>query len=98
MHPLIERLTGLNTLTDQIIAADMLADAKNAVRTYAMALTESASPDIRTLLARQLEEAIDTHERLFQYMLSKGFYHAYNIEEQLRQDVSNIQTVLTLPS
>ncbi|KIN43362.1 hypothetical protein B4071_2613 [Bacillus subtilis] len=42
MNPIIEYLTGMNVLTDQIIAMDLLIAAKNGVRNYAMAATEGS--------------------------------------------------------
>ncbi|MGX1377233.1 spore coat protein CotF [Priestia megaterium] len=35
------------TLDDLAIATDLLLSAKNGVRTYAVALTETATPEVR---------------------------------------------------
>lgn len=40
MNTIIEHLMGMNTMTDQVIAMDMLVTAKSGVRNYAMAITE----------------------------------------------------------
>lgn len=75
-------------LNDQMIASDLLIGAKSAVRNYAMALTESVSPDVRGVLKKQLDTAITAHENISMYMINKGYYHAYNVNEQVQQDVA----------
>lgn len=98
MNAILEYLTGMNKLTDQVIATDFLITAKSGVRNYAMAITETASPDIRTMLTNQLKDAIDTHERIVAYMMDRGWYHPWDVEEQLRLDRQNIQTALNVPT
>lgn len=98
MNTIVEHLTGMDKLTDQVIAMDFLITAKSGVRNYAMAITETGTPEIKTILSKQLEEAIATHEQISQYMVDRGFYHAYNINEQIQLDRKNIQTALSIPS
>jgi similar to spore coat protein len=96
MNTLVENLTGMNTLTDQVIAYDFLIGAKSGVRSYAMALTEAATPEVRAILRKQLEESITTHEQITAYTMKKGWYHAYNIQEQIKLDLQNAQIALQL--
>ncbi|MED4601532.1 spore coat protein [Paenibacillus validus] len=98
MNTILEHLTGMNTMTDQVIATDFLIAAKNSVITYALALTETATPEIKDVLRRQLEEAILTHEQISNYMVQNGLYHPYEVKEQLQLDMTNIQTALNLVS
>ena len=49
------------TLDDLAIATDLLLSAKNGVRTYAVALTETATPEVRKVLKKQLDKAIELH-------------------------------------
>ncbi|AWB46565.1 spore coat protein [Paenibacillus sp. CAA11] len=98
MNPILERLTGVNTLTDEVIAMDFLLNAKSGVRNYAMAVTECASPEIKQVLVKQLEEAIDSHEMITAYLEKRGLYHPYHINEQIQLDLQNIQTALNIPS
>ncbi|MDQ0492403.1 spore coat protein [Paenibacillus brasilensis] len=98
MNTLLEHLTGLHTLTDQVIAADFLNTAKSGVRNYAMAVTEAGTPEIKAMLTKQLDEAIDTHERISTYMIERGWYHPWNIQDQLSMDLQNIQTALQAPT
>ncbi|WP_342419110.1 spore coat protein [Paenibacillus sp. FSL H8-0168] len=97
MNTLLEHLTGLNTLTDQVIAADFLNAAKSGVRNYAMAVTEAGTPEIKEILTKQLDEAIDTHEQISTYMIERGWYHPWNVKEQLSMDLQNINTALQAP-
>ncbi|GAA0133998.1 spore coat protein [Paenibacillus sp. YSY-4.3] len=98
MHPIIEYITGMNKLTDEVVAMDLLINAKSGVKNYAMAVTECVTPEIKTVLMKQLEEAIDTHETILTYMMDRGLYHPYNINEQIQLDLRNIQTALNIPT
>lgn len=97
MNPIIENLTGLNVLTDQVIATDLLLAAKNGVRTYAMAITETSSPEIRTTLEGQLEQNINVFEQVSTYMIEQGWYQPWNINTQLDMDLTQANTALNLP-
>ncbi|WP_025675727.1 MULTISPECIES: spore coat protein [Paenibacillus] len=97
MNILLEYLTGLNMLTDQMIAADFLNTAKSGVRNYAMAVTEAGTPEIKAMLIKQLDEAIDMHEQISTYMIERGWYHPWNVNEQLSMDLQNINTALQAP-
>ncbi|GLI05694.1 spore coat protein [Paenibacillus tyrfis] len=98
MNTLIKNLTGMGTMTDQVIAMDFLIAAKTGIQNYAVALTETASPDIKTVLRKQLDEAISTHEEITNYMMRRGYYRPYHIPEQIELDRTNIQTALNLPT
>lgn len=98
MNIILEHITGMHTLTDQVIAMDFLIAAKSGVRNYAMAVTEAVTPEIKATLMKQLEEAVDMHERISAYMLERGLYHPWNVNEQIRLDLQNIDTALTAPT
>ncbi|WP_404321763.1 spore coat protein [Cytobacillus firmus] len=98
MNPIIENLTGMNALSDQVVAMDLLIAAKSGVRNFAMAVTESGTPEIKEMLTRHLTEAIDIHEQVSLYMEEKGWYHAWDTNEQINLDLNNIDTALNLPS
>ncbi|OUQ85374.1 spore coat protein [Brevibacillus brevis] len=97
MTGILQSLAGMGGLTDQVIAMDFLISAKSGVRNYAMALTETGTPEIKTILTKQLEEAIDLHEKISLYMIERGWYHPWNIAEQIELDQQNIHTALHLP-
>lgn len=97
MNPIIENLTGLNVLTDQVVATDLLLAAKNGVRTYAMAITETSSPEIRTTLEHQLEQNINVFEQVANYMIEQGWYQPWNVDAQLDMDLTQATIALNLP-
>ncbi|OIJ15238.1 spore coat protein [Anaerobacillus arseniciselenatis] len=74
-------------LTDQVIATDLLMSAKTGVRNCALAITETATPEVRNTLREQLNQAIDFHSQVASYMVAKGYYHPENIQEQINVDV-----------
>ena len=96
MNGLIEMLTGMDKLSDQVIATDFLIAAKSSVQNYSIALTEVAAPEIRSILKKQLNDAISTHETISDYMMKKGYYHAYNLKEQYKVDMEMANTALNL--
>ncbi|MET3195676.1 spore coat protein [Bacillus sp. OAE603] len=98
MNPIIETLTGMDAITDQVVAMDLLISAKSGVRNYAMAVTEAGTPEIKEILTRHLEEALNMHEQLSTYMAEKGWYHAWDTNEQISLDLNNINTALNLPT
>jgi similar to spore coat protein len=98
MNTIVEHLTGLNTMTDQVIAMDFLIAAKSGVRNYAMAVTEAGTPEIKATLTKHLDEAIDMHERITKYMMECGWYHPWNVKEQFQFDLKNIQIALNAPT
>jgi similar to spore coat protein len=81
---------------DELIATEMLVSAKAAVRTYAVALTEAASPEVRDVLKRQLTQAVNQHARVADYMMENGMYHAHSVKDQLKNDKKKVKTVKKL--
>jgi similar to spore coat protein len=96
MNNLIQNLMGMGGLTDQVIAMDFLISAKAAVRNYTVAITETATPELKAALRSQLNDAIATHEKITNYMIAKGFYHPHNLSEQLELDLSVGDTAINL--
>lgn len=96
MNALIEKLTGMDKMTDQVIATDFLVAAKSAVQNYAIAITETTSPRLRETLINHLNDAITTHESIFNYMMQRGYYHAYDMYEQHQVDKKVTETALGL--
>ncbi|GHI01550.1 spore coat protein [Neobacillus kokaensis] len=96
MNQLIQNLVGMGGLTDQVIATDFLISAKAAVRNYAVAITETATPELKTALQQQLNDAIATHEKITIYMMAKGYYHPHDLSEQLQLDLTTSKTAINL--
>ncbi|MGM1049228.1 MAG: spore coat protein [Bacillota bacterium] len=77
-------------------AAQLLGFAKTSVRTYAIAITETATPKLRETLVKQLNNAIVLHAKVFNFMYERGLYPSYNLNQLLANDVKNANTALSL--
>ncbi|MEQ6389154.1 spore coat protein [Bacillaceae bacterium S4-13-58] len=77
-------------------AGDLLILLKTAVRNYAIAITETATPALRKVLVSQMEKAITGHERIFNYMYEKGMYPAYDLNKLLEADQMNAKKALKM--
>lgn len=98
MNAIIESLTGMNKMSDQVIATDFLIATKTGIRNYAVALTETTSPEVSAALRRQLNDIIATHEIITNYMMKNGYYHAYDAQQQFKVDMKATDTALNLAS
>lgn len=96
MIELLQNMMGMGGMTDQVIATDFLISAKAGVRNYTIAITEAATPELRTALREQLRAAIQTHEDITNYMIKKGYYHTHDLSEQLQVDLAAADTATNL--
>jgi len=96
MIQLLQNMMGMGGMTDQVIATDFLISAKAAVRNYTVAITETATPELRNALREQLRDAIQTHENITNYMVAKGYYHPHELGEQLQVDLTAANTATNL--
>ena len=96
MLTIIEKLTGMDKMTDQVIATDFLIAAKCGLKNYATAITETQSQQLREVLVKHLNDMITTHEAITDYMMNKGYYHAYDMHEQYHVDMKVTDTALSL--
>jgi similar to spore coat protein len=96
VNHLIQNLMGMGGMTDQVIATDFLISAKAGVRNYAVAITETATPELKAALRDQLTTAIATHEKITNFMIAKGYYHPHDLSEQLQVDLTVSGTALNL--
>ncbi|MDR6121956.1 hypothetical protein QFZ87_001553 [Bacillus sp. SLBN-46] len=96
MNEFIQNMMGMGGLTDQVIATDFLISAKAGIRNYAVAITETATPELKSALRAQLNDAIATHEKITNFMVERGFYHPHDLSEQLQVDLTVADTALNL--
>ncbi|WP_053362905.1 spore coat protein [Bacillus sp. FJAT-27251] len=83
-------------MNDQAIATEFLLSSKSAILGYAAAITETATPELKSTLRDQLNRAIYAHDQISKYMISKGYYHPHDIDEQIRVDLQATQSTLGL--
>jgi similar to spore coat protein len=90
---MIDQMMKVEKLDDGIIAADLDNYAKAGIRNYAWTITETATPKVRDVLSRQLNEAIKFQELIANYMIGKGYYDAYDISSQWDMDLKKAHEV-----
>ena len=81
MLAILEKMMGVDKLTDEIIATDLLISAKSGVKDYAFAVTETTTLEAEAVLRKQLGEAIESHEKISTYMIDKGWYQPIRVQE-----------------
>jgi similar to spore coat protein len=96
MNAIIEKLIGMDKMSDQVIATDFLVSIKSGIQNYAVAITETTTPQLRATLIKHLNDLITTHEAISKYMMDKGYYHAYDMQEQYKIDMKVTDTALSL--
>ncbi|MGG1396742.1 spore coat protein [Bacillus salipaludis] len=96
MNQFIQGLMGMGGMTDQVIATDFLISVKSGVRNYAAAITEAATPELREALREQLRDAIETHEKITNFMMARGYYHPHELGDQLQVDLTAADTAFNL--
>lgn len=69
-------------------AGHLLGFAKTAVRNYAIAITETATPQLRETLQKQLNSAIMLHGKIYYFMHERGLYPSYHLDQLLALDVT----------
>lgn len=74
-----------------------LLNAKTGIKNIALAITECQTPEVRGALKQYFNDAVATHETIFNYMVKKGYYHPNNMAEQLNVDLTAAQTALNIP-
>uniref|UniRef100_UPI00037E6ABF spore coat protein n=1 Tax=Alkalibacillus haloalkaliphilus TaxID=94136 RepID=UPI00037E6ABF len=50
----------------------------------------------RRVLRTQLNDAIETHEKISQYMIDQGYYHPSDLDEQLKVDLKASKSALKI--
>jgi spore coat protein CotF len=89
---------GMPKLVDGTMSLGFLLNAKSGVRNCAIALTEAATPEVRTLLHKQLDDALNMHEEISNLMINKGWFHPTNLDKQFQMDMESSQTAVQIAS
>ncbi len=96
MAGIIQNMAGMGDMTEQVIATDLLLDTKTAIKNYAAAISETATPEVRNTLHKHLDDAISMQDRISTYMMNKGYYNAYDPQAQINMDRAASDTVMKL--
>jgi similar to spore coat protein len=95
---LMKEFSGMGDMTDQVIAQDFMSGIKSAIRSYAWALSETATPQLRDILKRHLDAAVNAQAAMSGYLVKKGFYMAYDPLQQFAMDIQAAEKVLGMHS
>jgi similar to spore coat protein len=87
---------GMPNLADSAFAMDFLLSVKNGIRNYSFAITETASPELRNVLYKQMEAAMDLHSEIAELMIKKGWLHPNNFQEQIPVDLKAAETAVQI--
>lgn len=93
MAPIASRKSDEEDMT-AFYAGHLLGFAKTSVRNYAIAITETATPQLRETFQKQLNNAIVLHGKVFAFMYERGLYPSYQLEQLLATDVKNASKAL----
>jgi spore coat protein F len=77
-------------------AGSLLGLSKTMVRNYAIAITETATPQLRQILVNQMNTAIQLHANVFYFMYERSYYPSYNLEQLLSNDLQLAKTALSI--
>lgn len=94
----IRNAEGMPKLADTTMSMAFLLNAKNGVRNCAIALTEAASPEVRTVLRNELNSAILMHEAIYALMIKKGWFHPLDLDKQFQMDLEASTTATQIAS
>lgn len=87
---------GMPNLADSAFAMDFLLAVKTGIRNYSFAITETAHPELRNVLVKQMEAAMDLHSEISELMMKKGWLHPYDFKEQLPIDLKAAETAVQI--
>jgi similar to spore coat protein len=87
---------GMPNLADSTFAMDFLLAVKNGIRNYSFAITETANPELRNVLIKQMEVSMDLHSEISELMIKKGWLHPYDFKEQFPIDLKAAETAVQI--
>ena len=89
---------GMPNLADSAIAMEFLITVKSGIRNYGFALTETANPELRNVLFKQMNSAIDLHEELSDLMIKKDWLNPSDFAKQYEVDLKSAETAVQIAS
>lgn len=87
---------GMPNLADSTFALDFLLSVKNGIRNYGFAISETSNPELRRVLVKQLESAIDLHGDITDLMIENKWLHPHNFKDQLPIDLKGAETAVQI--
>ncbi|CUU50608.1 spore coat protein [Clostridium beijerinckii] len=83
-----------NSLSEKDIALDLITSSKATITTLAKVLTETTNSELRDTLKGQLTACVNSHYRLSDIAVNKGWYNAnQDPQQQLQTELSSIGSI-----
>lgn len=92
----IENSEGMPELADSTLALEFLLTIKNGIRNTAVAITETATPELRAVYRNLIEEGLELHKEVSNFMIKKGWLHPYNFADQYKLDLKSVEGALMI--
>lgn len=89
---------GMPKLVDATMALAFLLNIKSGIRNCAMALNESATPEVRSVLRTQLDTGLNMHEEISNLMISKGWLNPNDLNKQFQMDMESSRVAVQIAS
>ncbi|MWV47420.1 spore coat protein [Paenibacillus sp. HJL G12] len=77
-------------------AGHLLGMLKTCIKSYADAITETATPQLRDTFTKHLNQYIKLQAKVFHFMLEHGYYPAYDLHKMLENDKKMAKKALEL--
>jgi spore coat protein CotF len=81
---------------DSALALDFLLTIKNAIRNYAIAITETTTSEVRAVLVKQMEQAMDLHEEVSTFMVRRDWLNPVDVQKQFAVDLKAADTAVKI--
>lgn len=86
--------THAHSLSERIMATDLLVTTKGLIQQLAAALTETTTTELRMFLKQELDQAIAYQTKMLHDLVDKGWYDPDNLEQQLQADLLFVAEVV----
>lgn len=92
----IDNADGMPGLVDSTIALEFLLSIKTGIRNSGIAITEIENPKARAAIRNMINDQISLHGEVTDLMITKGWLHPYEVNEQFRIDRISAQTAVRI--
>lgn len=89
----IRNSEGMPKLIDSNMALGFLLNSKSGVKNLGIALSESATSEVRKMLREQLNIAIALHGEISDMVIAKGWFHPVDLRKQFNMDIESSTTM-----
>lgn len=92
----VENAIDMPDQADSALALDFLLSIKNAIRNYAVAITETTSEEVRLVLTRQMDRGMDLQEEIIKLMIERDWLNPVDVQKQFAVDINAADTAVKI--